>query len=52
MKLIIYCRKSSEPEDRQVQSIPAQLERCRNYAKNLKMEVLEEITESISAKAP
>ncbi|MDR1987340.1 MAG: recombinase family protein [Candidatus Peribacteria bacterium] len=49
---IIYCRKSSEPEDRQVQSIPAQLERCRNYAKNLNFEIYEEITEAVSAKAP
>ena len=52
MKAIIYCRKSTESEEKQVQSIEAQLDWCRNYAKNLNFEVVEEITEEKSAKQP
>jgi DNA invertase Pin-like site-specific DNA recombinase len=52
MKAIIYCRKSTESEEKQVQSIEAQLDWCRDYAKRLGFEVIKEITEEKSAKKP
>lgn len=52
MKAIIYCRKSTDREDKQVQSLDDQLAWCRETAKTLGYEVIEEITEAISAKTP
>lgn len=52
MKAIIYCRKSTESEEKQVQSIDAQLDWCRDYAKRMNFEVIEEIIEEKSAKQP
>ena len=52
MRYLLYARKSSESEDRQVQSIDDQLEALRHLARRQALDVLEEITESKSAKAP
>lgn len=52
MKSIIYCRKSTESEERQVQSLEAQLDWCREYCQSRGFEAVEEIIESKSAKNP
>jgi len=52
MKAIIYCRKSTESEERQIQSLEAQINWCREYAITNSFEVIEEIMESKSAKKP
>lgn len=52
MQYFIYCRKSSEEEDRQMLSIDAQLRELRDYATKNQLEVIEEFTEAMTAKAP
>lgn len=52
MKIFIYCRKSTESEDRQIQSIQDQLTIMRRRAKDLWHTIVEEFTESMSAKKP
>ncbi len=47
---IIYCRKSTDREDRQQNSLDHQLINCRNTAEKNNLAVLDEIKESISAK--
>ena len=51
-KYIIYARKSSEAEDRQVLSIESQLKELQEVAKKLKLNVVEVIVEAKSAKEP
>ena len=51
-RYIIYCRKSSEDEERQVLSIEAQLTELREFAKQQGLVVVREYTESQSAKEP
>lgn len=48
----IYCRKSSEAEDRQVLSIESQTRELEQLAARLNLPVLEILTESKSAKEP
>lgn len=48
----LYARKSSESEDRQVQSIDDQLHRLRALARDLRLRVKEVYTETRSAKKP
>lgn len=48
----IYCRKSSEAEDRQVLSIESQTRELEEIARKLKLPVAEVLTESKSAKEP
>lgn len=47
---IIYCRKSTDREDRQTNSLEHQLKNCRKSAENNALVVLDEIQESVSAK--
>lgn len=51
-KYFIYCRKSTEEEERQILSIEAQLTELREYAKRERIFVLKEFTESQTAKEP
>ena len=48
----IYCRKSSEAEDRQVLSIELQTRELEQLAAKLNLTVTEVLTESKSAKDP
>ena len=52
LRYFIYARKSSESEDRQVQSIDDQLNRLKLRANDLGLEVKKIYTESKSAKKP
>jgi len=52
MKIFLYARKSTESEERQVQSIEDQLNVMRRRAKDLWYKIIEEFTESKSAKQP
>ncbi len=52
MRAIVYCRKSTESEERQVQSLEAQENWCDEYVSQHGFEVVEKITESKSAKQP
>jgi site-specific DNA recombinase len=52
MRIAIYARKSTESEDRQVQSLDDQLRILRDIADRDKFKVIEVITESKSAKEP
>jgi DNA invertase Pin-like site-specific DNA recombinase len=49
---IIYCRKSSESEERQVLSIESQIKELKEAAQRLNLTVSETLTESKSAKYP
>ncbi len=49
---IIYCRKSSESEERQVLSIESQMKELDTLTDRLKLDVAETLTESKSAKYP
>ncbi|MDP1580042.1 MAG: recombinase family protein [Candidatus Didemnitutus sp.] len=52
IKYFIYCRKSSEDEDRQMLSIDAQLSELKAIAVQNGCAVVETFTESMSAKGP
>ena len=52
IKYFIYCRKSSEDEERQVLSIQAQLAELREFAKQNGLFIVREFTESKTAKEP
>ena len=52
IKYFIYARKSTEGEDRQVQSIDDQLSRLKELARDLSLEIKTIYTESKSAKKP
>ncbi len=52
MAAVIYARKSSESEDRQVQSLDDQLKALRNLANDQSIKVEAELIESKSAKDP
>ena len=51
-KYFIYCRKSTEEEERQILSIEAQLAELRDFAKQNNLFVIKEYTESRTAKEP
>ncbi|MBI4641700.1 MAG: recombinase family protein [Candidatus Tectomicrobia bacterium] len=49
---VLYCRKSSESEDRQVLSIESQINELKQLAQRLNLTVTDILTEAQSAKAP
>src|SRR3989344_8488108 len=51
-KYFIYARKSTDVEDKQVQSIEGQLDELRLLAKRENLEIVEELVEKKSAKIP
>ncbi len=51
-KYFIYARKSTDVEDKQVQSIEGQLDELRTLAKRENLEIIEELVEKQSAKKP
>ena len=52
MKYILYARKSTDSDDKQVQSIEAQVYEMQKIAKQLNLQVVTVLRESKSAKAP
>ena len=52
MKYLLYARKSSDSEDRQVLSIESQLQELKNYANKQGLEVIKVFTETKTAKEP
>lgn len=52
VRYFLYARKSSESEDRQVQSIDDQINRLKRLANDLHLQIVEIITEAKSAKKP
>ena len=52
VKYLIYTRKSTEDEERQVMSIEAQIAELHEFAKRENLEIAETFIESKSAKAP
>ena len=51
-KYILYARKSTDVEDKQVLSIEAQVTELRAFAKNEGLEIVDEVIEKKSAKSP
>ena len=51
-KYFIYARKSTESEERQQLSIPAQLDELRDFAKKQNLQVVDSLIESKTAKEP
>jgi DNA invertase Pin-like site-specific DNA recombinase len=51
-RYVLYARKSSESEDRQVLSIDSQIRELKQYARAQKLDIVEVLAESRSAKAP
>ena len=51
-KYILYARKSTDVEDKQVLSIEAQLVELRAYARNENLQIIDELIEKKSAKTP
>ena len=51
-RYIIYCRKSTESEDRQVLSIESQINELKTLAERLSLRVVDVVSESKSAKSP
>lgn len=52
IKYFLYARKSSEDKDRQIQSIPDQVNRLKQLANSLNLDIKQIYTESKSAKEP
>jgi site-specific DNA recombinase len=48
----VYCRKSNEPEDRQIRSIDSQVTELKHHGARKGIRILEILTEAKSAKAP
>ncbi len=51
-KCVLYARKSTEEDDKQVMSIDAQLFELKEYAHREQIEIVRVFTESKSAKTP
>ena len=52
IRYFLYARKSSESEDRQIQSIEDQVSRLKQLARDLSLDIKKTYTESKSAKKP
>ena len=52
MKYILYARKSTEEDDRQILSIEAQLVELQEYAAKEKLEIVASLCEAKTAKEP
>jgi len=52
IKYFLYARKSSESEDRQIQSIDDQIKRLKELAERLNLKIIKVYTEAKSAKQP
>ncbi|MCL5070824.1 MAG: recombinase family protein [Actinobacteria bacterium] len=52
IRYILYARKSSESEDRQVQSIPDQVTKLKELAARLDLQIVDIFTEARSARIP
>ena len=50
MRWLIYCRKSTDRDDKQANSLEHQLNNCRNNLQVLNFVLVKEIVESVSAK--
>lgn len=51
-KYILYARKSTDTEDKQVLSIEAQLSELRKFARDNQLIVVDELVEKRTAKMP
>src|SRR5260370_4110710 len=51
-RYFVYCRKSSEEEDRQALSIESQMRELERYAKKEELQIVAVLDESRSAKTP
>jgi len=52
MKYFVYCRKSTDSEERQILSIEAQLAELREFAAKEKLEIVASLCEAQIAKEP
>jgi DNA invertase Pin-like site-specific DNA recombinase len=52
MRAVIYCRKSTDRDDMQVQSLDTQLKWCLDYTNEYKFNIVETVVEAKSAKQP
>jgi site-specific DNA recombinase len=52
VRYFLYARKSSENEDKQVASVPSQIEELKKLAQEMSLNIIEIFTEEKSAKAP
>lgn len=51
-RVILYCRRSSEGEDKQMLSIPSQIKELKEFANKQGLTITKTFEESMSAKAP